>query len=74
MQYAFDAWIPIVIFPQTMAPSFREFHQARCYVLDEFWSTAELTQYQSRLRIPGNVWIRIRGHHRGDYYPLTSVA
>ncbi|KAI0137121.1 pantothenate transporter liz1 [Xylariales sp. AK1849] len=23
MQYAFDAWLPIVIFPQTMAPSFR---------------------------------------------------
>lgn len=24
MQYAFDAWLPIVIFPQTMAPSFRK--------------------------------------------------
>ncbi|KAL1861519.1 hypothetical protein Daus18300_008781 [Diaporthe australafricana] len=23
MQYAFDAWIPILIYPQTMAPSFR---------------------------------------------------
>ncbi|KAI7774156.1 pantothenate transporter liz1 [Diaporthe eres] len=23
MQYAFDAWLPIVIFPQTMAPTFR---------------------------------------------------
>lgn len=24
MQYAFDAWLPIVIYPQTMAPSFRK--------------------------------------------------
>lgn len=29
MQYAFDAWIPIVIFPQTMAPDFRGFSQFR---------------------------------------------
>lgn len=24
MQYAVAAWLPIVIFPQTMAPDFRE--------------------------------------------------
>lgn len=29
MQYAVDAWLPIVIFPQTMAPSFRKYKQAR---------------------------------------------
>lgn len=27
-QYAVAAWLPIVIFPQTMAPSFREYDES----------------------------------------------
>lgn len=29
MQYAVAAWLPILIFPQTMAPTFREFPPVR---------------------------------------------
>ncbi|KXH32763.1 pantothenate transporter liz1 [Colletotrichum simmondsii] len=41
MQYAVDAWLPLVIFPQTMAPTFRKFSETFILSL----STVTIIQY-----------------------------
>ncbi|UQC76439.1 pantothenate transporter liz1 [Colletotrichum lupini] len=45
MQYAVDAWLPLVIFPQTMAPTFSEFSKTFTLSL----STVASIKYQLQL-------------------------
>jgi hypothetical protein len=70
-QYAVAAWLPIVIFPQTMAPSFRE--ELPNLAMHSLAIMSGLT-FSPRLRVPDNVRIGHCGDYRGRCDPTFYLA
>lgn len=64
-QYAVAAWLPIVIFPQTMAPSFRE--SLAIYSI-------HICPNVHRLRLPGYIWVGYCGNNQYYCHPPVYLA
>jgi hypothetical protein len=68
-QYAVAAWLPIVIFPQTMAPEFRkEFDSSYLFLVDRFTDL-----HLRRLRFPGDIWFDCGCGFECHWYPIACA-